>query len=292
MKKHIVIILLLLIAIGAKAQRVSTNNNNNIILTQIDSTNQSRFCLVEKGSVYAKYVNLPIQYKVNDFSILNDTVYFCGQENMGNRSTRGFIGYISKKDLFTASKKHAFTFTPLNITTCDDDSCFTIRKIKTYHNNLGERIVVGIGSIYYGEVGVDYDKKPQKASESNKNLRSFSKYYYDCLMVYKVTEEKLVSNQQAVNHSFADSTYAKGNKVYFYRNINSLNGKIKHSAEIIEDITLTNNFICVASVIDNRNIEDNDPSSFYNNIIIRRFDKNNFNQVSNKIDLTKIRIRE
>jgi hypothetical protein len=84
------------------------------------------------------------------------------------------------------------------------------------------------------------------------------------------------------------STYATGNKVYFYRNINSLNSKIKHSAEIIEDITLTNNFICVASVIDNRNIEDNDPSLFYNNIIIRRFDKNNFNQVSNRIDLSKL----
>jgi hypothetical protein len=58
---------------------------------------------------------------------------------MGNSITRGFIGYISKEDLFTelGSKKHAFTFTPLNLTTCDDDSCFTIRKIKTYHNNLG-----------------------------------------------------------------------------------------------------------------------------------------------------------
>ena len=85
MKKHIVIILLLLIAIGAKAQIVSTNSNeggtyffssngsgqmntqkilkydsiSHIILTQTVSTNQSRFCLVEQGNIYTKYVDVP-----------------------------------------------------------------------------------------------------------------------------------------------------------------------------------------------------------------------------------------
>src|SRR5574344_638457 len=45
------------------------------------------------------YMDFPSQYKVNDFEVFNNNVYFCGQYN----NTCGFVGYISQANLITPS---------------------------------------------------------------------------------------------------------------------------------------------------------------------------------------------
>lgn len=54
--------------------------NEHIVLTLKDSVdNQARFYLVERNNNNIKYVDIPIEYNVKDFSILGDTLYFCGK---------------------------------------------------------------------------------------------------------------------------------------------------------------------------------------------------------------------
>lgn len=59
--------------------------NEHIVLTLKDSVdNQARFYLVERNNNNIKYVDIPIEYNVKDFSILGDTLYFCGKHQIEN----------------------------------------------------------------------------------------------------------------------------------------------------------------------------------------------------------------
>lgn len=278
------------------AYSINTNNSNDIssshsqkilqwkdklhiVLTHLASNNQSRFYLVERNDPNTKYIDIPIEYDVRDFSILGDTLYFCGAQTIPNETlTSGFIAYNNIDAMFDGS--------PSPCKYSNLRSVLVVHKIKTYYNNNKERMVVGIGEQYYRnvtftpapETGYDPLLPPLggKASVNTKmmghddqlNLWSDeAEKNWDCFIGYKVVESP--------NGNGVDNIY----DIYRCFFGNTING---NPVEFLRDITLTDDYICLVSNYYQYVPGICNPQNIF---IIRRIDKNNLaNQVTNRCD--------
>lgn len=237
----------------------------HILLTKVNA-NYTRFYYIKKGQMITKYVDIPNAYTVNDYSILGDTLYFCGSEPYDG-STKGFIAYISVEDLFNSSNPTNLCKYTLIETT------LSVKKIKTYYNSIGERIVAGIGNQYYGDPPyIDYILDPMGTTSTNSWVFPQS-YYYECFIVYKVVESLRTLYDPPI------TTYALANSVYIYHPFNELSSL---NTEKFQDIIINDNYICLASTT----VFDNGYPMHNSNIILREFDKNSFVQIANNFSVS------
>lgn len=257
-------------------QKILTlDEKTKIGMTQVANGGYSFFA-IRKNTSTINYVNLPRQYKVTDFTLLGDSIYFCGYEERENY-TNAFVGYGGITDLFISSTGLYPTvkISPIN-TYEQGDTVFTIRKIRAYHNNNGERIVAGIGSMYYGDATRDiyeYDGLGSFAMVRH----TYSKYYYDYVMMYKVNETSIVTNNEDVVLYGASPIYATANQVTLYHN--PMEPDSAAHSERFEDLTLTDNSICVISSSCTSDILEIDHQYANHNdrMYVRSIDKNNYN---------------
>ncbi|MEA4966537.1 MAG: hypothetical protein VB048_00260 [Bacteroidaceae bacterium] len=260
--------------------------NEHIVLTLKDSVNhQARFYLIERNDYNIKYVDIPIEYNVKDFSILGDTLYFCGKHQIENETlTSGFIAYIKIYDMFNGLTNNCYY--------SDIKSVLVVNRIKTYHNSNNDRMVVGIGEQYYGDIVCTpphdhgYDPLPpfgegKKENIINRKILGITEELYtcnddpkknwDCFIDYKIVE---IPTSNEYNNIY-DIYRCYFQTPYMYST---------NPSELLRDIILTDDYICLVS-----NYYPNIPGTCdpQNIFIIRRIDKNNFNnQVTNRCDAT------
>lgn len=301
LKRTILLLLMIVLSVQIKSQVISTNVNlqsgvyefgldapavdytqkiltldekMKIGMTQV-ATGGYSFFAIRKNTGAINYVNLPIQYKVTDFTLLGDSIYFCGYEERENY-TNAFVGYGGITDLFLSSTgSPTIKVSPIN-TYEQGDTMFTIRKIRAYYNNNGERIIAGIGSMYYGDATRDIYEFDGLGSFAMVR-HYYSKYYYDYVMMYKVNEMSIVINNEDVVLHGASPVYATANQVTLYHNPMAPDSAA-HS-ERFEDLTLTDNSICVISSSSTSDILEIDHQYANHNdrMYVRSIDKNNYN---------------
>jgi hypothetical protein len=201
----------------------------------------------------APYVAIPSQYSVSDFAILGDTLYFCGKEEAANK---GYIAYIRINELL-AGGEAIYTHVP---TTTE------VNKIKTYYNDVGERIVVGIGKQIYAAApqlricGMDENCPPNDPDSWTFDIER----PYDCFIVYKVIENII----DTANHGLLNTppSYVTTHPCEIYN-------RDYRYPEIFQDIAITENYIGLLSI------------NTGGTLTLRRFDKNNFTPTSVKLRL-------
>jgi hypothetical protein len=247
----------------------------HIALTELEGRDRSRFYLIEQDKYLPVFADISDKLRVKDFSIMGDSIYFCGYMNKVDEyfkgSTQGFIAYVSIADLFDNSGNIKYSYSRIPTTTI-------VKKIKTYHNSRGERMAVGLGEQLYSappyECPVAYDTNRMKIylnpdpdcwvyPDTNQ---------YDCFIGYKIIETVL------------NPAFPYVNPFSLYRNKYSQdNDTLPYEYEEFQDIAITNNYICLASTY------FFDPSAtghitHNRDIVLRKFDKNDFNNhVSNSI---------
>ena len=249
-------------------------DSSHIALTTIfeNGNSISRFYLIEKGKITSTYADIRKEYKVKDFSIMGDSLYFCGLTNKidhgFSQPTQGFIAYVRMSELFTQSVPTDPTlskqcnFSRIPTTT-------TVNKIKTYHNIRGERMVIEIGEQYYSEVPYEcpfaYDPNPLKIDPDPDCWVYPDTNYYDCFIGYKITETILNPAYPSVN------PFTLYRHKYFKNEINH-----PYEYEEFQDLVLTDNYICLASTQYFNPIQTggSNNSRF---IVLRRIDKEDFN---------------
>jgi hypothetical protein len=211
MKKTIFFAVLVFVSFSIKAQIINTNT------TQIESAtndiNQAQKvlkykdgkciildkkaenpCLYLVGEDNTKTIakNIPSELRVNDFSILGDSIYVCGYE-LSNKNTlnKGFIAYSSIEDMF---------FTGANCMSSLIPSTYDVYKIVTYYNSNNDRIVAAIGGQMYG----DFVYMPKNLKLDNSNANQIQEKVNDenglwevkepierdCFITYKIWQEK------------------------------------------------------------------------------------------------------
>jgi hypothetical protein len=221
-------------------QKIRQVKDNKYIALTTVSQNISRFYLIENGRYMSNFADISIKFKVQDFSIMGDSIYFCGYMNTVDEgfkgSTQGFIAYIKISDLFSGQNNFQYNYSRVPTTT-------QVNKIKTYYNNLGERVVVGIGKQYYSELPYECPYPVVEPGNPNPPVPTPDCWVYpdtnqyDCFIGYKITETVLNPSYPSVNpfsiyrHEFAyDDLY----NPYEY--------------EEFRDIIVTDNYICLASI--------------------------------------------
>ncbi|MDR0789906.1 MAG: hypothetical protein LBO06_03820 [Bacteroidales bacterium] len=133
-------------------QKIQKGNGVSVFITQraIDC-----FFFIEPNNLILKGVELEFEidertykrYEIKDFVLDKDTIFFCGIKTIQNLSnsrteTVGFIGYVE-----CAGSQATHVEIPL---------VQTMNKVKTYIDNQGQRIVVGIGKQTIGTTSL-YD---------------------------------------------------------------------------------------------------------------------------------------
>jgi hypothetical protein len=152
-------------------------------------------------------------------------------------STQGFIAYIKISDLFSGQNNFQYNYSRVPTTT-------HVNKIKTYYNNLGERVVVGIGKQYYSEPSYECPVAPVDPETFNVIPDPSADCWvypdtnqYDCFIGYKITETVL------------NPAYPSVNPFSIYRHeiaYNDLN--YQYDYEEFWDLIVMDNYICKASI--------------------------------------------
>jgi hypothetical protein len=312
--KTVTIVIVMLTSVTVKAQLISTDTNLassiydidavnqrlnsqkilkytdsiSIILSVSEETQKACFYALQKGNTsITQRVEIPSQYLVSDFSILDDYLYFCGYTPNGTANepdSLGFVAYFSINEAFGGDNL-TVTYTIVPTTT-------EVRRIETY-NGAETPIVVGIGRQFYANPPT-YMEPPINGGPptildpetSFPTLKSFSYplvgvmhtyypwNYYDCFFIYKVRPNY---NQNS------DYYY---NDVLIYRHKNSQTDSTippedKYKYETFKDIALTEDYICLVSAYDYDTVGSNSIRNSWD-VVLRRFDKNNFTQLSKK----------
>ncbi len=248
-------------------QKIRQVKENKYIALTTVSQNISRFYMIENGRYMSNFADISVKFKVQDFSIMGDSIYFCGYMNTVDEgfkgSTQGFIAYIKISDLFSGQNNFQYNYSRVPTTT-------HVNKIKTYYNNLGERVVVGIGKQYYSApiyqcpVGAVGPGDPNPPIPTPDCWVYPDTNQYDCFIGYKITETVLNPSYPSVNpfsiyrHEFA---YDDLNNPYEY--------------EEFRDLIVTDNYICLASIY-YFNPSSTGNASNGNYIVLRKFNKNDF----------------
>ncbi|MDR0789689.1 MAG: hypothetical protein LBO06_02715 [Bacteroidales bacterium] len=223
-------------------QKIQKGNGVSVFITQKGG---AIFFFVEPNNGAVQAAKLPPEtgentekwYEIKDFVLDNDTIFFCGillssvgTMDLGSMigpplDSTGFIGYVKyAQGMPTEPQATYFELTLLQ----------TMNKIKTYINNQGERVVVGIGKQVSGISRYDYFIK---FTINDNSLTMFKCPYFN---------------------------YSNNNKM-----------------ELLQDIAVTDDYVCLSSVSEEPGINIYDKSGanrVYHAQITRRFDRNNFVQ--------------
>ena len=241
--------------------------NKHIALTTV-SQNIRRFYMIENGRYMSNFADISVKFKVQDFSIMGDSIYFCGYMNTVDEgfkgSTQGFIAYIKISDLFSGQNNFQYNYSRVPTTT-------TINKIKTYYNSSGERVVVGIGKQYYSEPSYECPVAPVDPEPFNVIPDPSADCWvypdtnqYDCFIGYKITETVL------------NPAYPSVNPFSIYRHeiaYDDLNNQYQY--EEFKDLIVTDKYICLASTYYfDPLITGNASNGKF--IVLRKVDKNDF----------------
>jgi hypothetical protein len=298
------------------SQKILTyDSNNHIVMAQIvnaDSSLTTHFFMVINGKDRSVYLNVPVEFKVKDFTILGDTLYFCGNTfnnsytAFAHQDSLGFIAQFNIPEAFGGELHCLYSIVPLT---------FDIKRIEAYYKQTEHEqmpIVAGIGSQYYSEPPIYKTNFPEPQPDEpcnncnppyNKSINTMdfegpdvdiqppqpywdysdtNHWYYDCFVLYKV---------YPTYDSVEDYYY---NEVNVYRHENSrtdstLSLSKKYLYEKFKDITITDDYICIVSAYDFNVIGWTGAS---NRIIVRRFDKNTYVQHSEQLYYTWTPIRD
>ena len=248
----------------------------SVVLNNIDSNYQATFGLLKKGDTLTTITaSLPIGYKINDFTILKDTLYFVGNKPDAIDTTKGVIGYVEVGDLFSNSNQ---SITYAEIRTTKD-----LFRVEAYKKNNGETVVAAVGRQLYGlpyfveGPGTGFDPEfpsgpelplppnsnivePQITGENQVQTNSLNEIgpawytdtlkYRHCLATLNITR-----TTNGVNHQY---------DLWYLPNVENI--------EQINDFCLTSDYICIVAV-------DNTSETWYSGraFTLHWFDKNNLN---------------
>ncbi|MEE1118708.1 MAG: hypothetical protein U0K90_02150 [Bacteroidales bacterium] len=255
---------------------VRWKENASVVLNNIDTNYQATFGLLRRGdTLTTRTASLPIGYKINDFTILKDTLYFVGNKPDAIDTTKGIIGYIKVGDLFSNSNQ---TITYAEIRTTKD-----LFRVEAYNKNNGETVVAAVGRQLYGlpyfveGPGTGFDPEfpsgpelplppnsnivePQITGENQVQTNSLNEIapawytdtlkYRHCLATLNITR-----TTNGVNHQY---------DLWYLPNVENI--------EQINDFCLTSDYICIVAV-------DNTSETWYlgKTFTLHWFDKNNLN---------------
>ena len=261
---------------GHSSKIVRWREDASVVLNNIDSNYQATFGLLRRGdTLTTRTIYLPIGYKINDFTILNDTLYFVGNKPDATDTTKGIIGYIKVGDLFSNSNQ---TITYAEIRTTKD-----LFRVEAYNKNNGETVVAAVGRQLYGlpyfveGPGAGFDPEfpsgpelplppnsnivePQITGENQvqtNNLDEIGPAWYTDTLKYRHCLATLNINRttNGVNHQY---------DLWYLPNVENV--------EQINDFCLTSDYICIVAV-------DNTLQPRYSGktFTLHWFDKNNLN---------------
>lgn len=261
---------------GHSSKIVRWREDASVVLNNIDSNYQATFGLLRRGdTLTTRTIYLPIGYKINDFTILNDTLYFVGNKPDAIDTTKGIIGYIKVGDLFSNSNQ---TITYAEIRTTKD-----LFRVEAYNKNNGETVVAAVGRQLYGlpyfveGPGAGFDPEfpsgpelplppnsnivePQITGENQvqtNNLDEIGPAWYTDTLKYRHCLATLNINRttNGVNHQY---------DLWYLPNVENI--------EQINDFCLTSDYICIVAV-------DNTSQPRYSGktFTLHWFDKNNLN---------------
>ena len=255
---------------------VRWKENASVVLNNIDTNYQATFGLLRRGdTLTTRTASLPIGYKINDFTILNDTLYFVGNKPDATDTTKGIIGYIKVGDLFSNSNQ---TITYAEIRTTKD-----LFRVEAYNKNNGETVVAAVGRQLYGlpyfveGPGAGFDPEfpsgpelplppnsnivePQITGENQVQTNSLNEIapawytdtlkYRHCLATLNITR-----TTNGVNHQY---------DLWYLPNVENI--------EQINDFCLTSDYICIVAVD-----YTSQPQYSGKTFTLHWFDKNNLN---------------
>lgn len=248
----------------------------SVVLNNIDSNYQATFGLLKKGNTLTTITaSLPIGYKINDFTILKDTLYFVGNKPDVTDTTKGVIGYVEVGDLFSNSNQ---SITYAEIRTTKD-----LFRVEAYNKNNGETVVAAVGRQLYGipyfveGPGAGFDPEfpsgpelplppnsnivePQITGENQVQTNSLNEIgpawytdtlkYRHCLATLNITR-----TTNGVNHQY---------DLWYLPNVENI--------EQINDFCLTSDYICIVAVD-----YTSQPQYSGKTFTLHWFDKNNLN---------------
>ena len=248
----------------------------SVVLNNIDSNYQATFGLLKKGDIITTITaSLPIGYKINDFTILKDTLYFVGNKPDVTDTTKGIIGYVEVGDLFSNSNQ---SITYAEIRTTKD-----LFRVEAYNKNNGETVVAAVGRQLYGlpyfveGPGTGFDPEfpsgpelplppnsnivePQITGENQVQTNSLNEIapawytdtlkYRHCLATLNITR-----TTNGVNHQY---------DLWYLPNVENI--------EQINDFCLTSDYICIVAVD-----YTSHPRYSGKTFTLHWFDKNNLN---------------
>lgn len=248
----------------------------SVVLNNIDSNYQATFGLLKKGNILTTIIaSLPIGYKINDFTILKDTLYFVGNKPDAIDTTKGIIGYVRVGDLFSNSNQ---SITYAEIRTTKD-----LFRVEAYNKNNGETVVAAVGRQLYGlpyfveGPGAGFDPEfpsgpelplppnsnivePQITGENQVQTNSLNEigpaWYTDTLKyIHCLATLNITRTTNGVNHQY---------DLWYLPNVENI--------EQINDFCLTSDYICIVAV-------DNTSETWYSGraFTLHWFDKNNLN---------------
>lgn len=261
---------------GHSSKIVRWREDASVVLNNIDTNYQATFGLLRRGdTLTTRTIYLPIGYKINDFTILNDTLYFVGNKPDAIDTTKGIIGYVRVGDLFSNSNQ---TITYAEIRTTKD-----LFRVEAYNKNNGETVVAAVGRQLYGipyfveGPGAGFDPEfpsgpelplppnsnivePQITGENQVQTNSLNEIapawytdtlkYRHCLATLNITR-----TTNGVNHQY---------DLWYLPNVENI--------EQINDFCLTSDYICIVAVD-----YTSQPRYLGKTFTLHWFDKNNLN---------------
>ena len=264
------------LVIDHSSKIVRWREDASVVLNNIGSNYQATFGLLRRGdTLTTRIAYLPIGYKINDFTILNDTLYFVGNKPDAIDTTKGVIGYVEVGDLFSNSNQ---SITYAEIRTTKD-----LFRVEAYNKNNGETVVAAVGRQLYGipyfveGPGVGFDPEfpsgPELPLPPNSNI----------------VEPQITGENQVQTNSLNEIGPAWYTDTLKYRhclatlNINRTTNGVNHqydlwylpgvaSVEIIRDFSLTSDYIYIVSTLYELVSCPN-----YTTLTLHWFDKNNLN---------------
>ena len=248
----------------------------SVVLNNIDTNYQATFGLLRRGdTLTTRIAYLPIGYKINDFTILKDTLYFVGNKPDAIDTTKGVIGYVEVGDLFSNPNQ---SITYAEIRTTKD-----LFRVEAYNKNNGETVVAAVGRQLYGlpyfveGPGAGFDPEfpsgpelplppnsnivePQITGENQVQTNSLNEigpaWYTDTLKyIHCLATLNITRTTNGVNHQY---------DLWYLPNVENI--------EQINDFCLTSDYICIVAVD-----YTSQPRYSGKTFTLHWFDKNNLN---------------